>query len=96
MMMEGEGGNRLAAVKERGKLICASNSSLAGFGAVDEAGNTVGFDIDLCRAVAAAVLGNADAVEFRPTTAAERGPTMQSGEVDLMSRNNNGNAQLSV
>ena len=84
MVMEG---GRLAAVKERGTLICASNNSLAGFGFVDDAGNTVGFDIDLCRAVAAAVLGDANKVEFRPTTAAERGPTMQSGEVDLMSRN---------
>ena len=78
--------SRLDMVKERGKLICASNNSLAGFGFID-GGNTVGFDIDLCRAVAAAVLGNADAVEFRPTVAAERGPTMQSGEVDMMSRN---------
>ena len=84
MMMEG---GRLAAVKERGTLICASNNSLAGFGFVDDAGNTKGFDVDLCRAVAAAVLGDANKVEFRPTTAAERGPTMQSGEVDLMSRN---------
>ena len=80
-------GNRLQDVRDRGRLICASNNSLPGFGAVDAAGNTVGFDIDLCRAVAAAVLGNANAVEFRPTTAAERGPTMQSGEVDMMSRN---------
>ena len=80
-------GNRLAAVRERGNLICAANNSLAGFGFVDADGNTRGFDIDLCRAVAAAVLGDANAVEYRPTTAAERGPTMQSGEVDLMSRN---------
>ena len=78
---------RLARVMSRGQLICASNNSLAGFGYVDDTGNTVGFDIDLCRAVAAAVLGDADAVEYRPTTAAERGPTMQSGEVDMMSRN---------
>ncbi len=84
MMMEG---NRLEAVKQRGKVVCASNNSLAGFGFVDESGNTVGFDVDLCRAVAAAVLGNADAVEFRPTVAAERGPAMQSGDVDIMSRN---------
>ena len=80
-------GSRLAAVKERGRLICASNNALPGFGFLDESGNTTGFDIDLCRAVAAAVLGDANAVEFRPLTAAERGPTMQSGEVDLMSRN---------
>ena len=86
-MAEDSGASRLETVKARGNLICASNNSLAGFGAIDANGNTVGFDIDLCRAVAAAVLGNADSVEFRPTVAAERGPTMQSGEVDLMSRN---------
>ena len=80
-------GSRLDIVQSRGALICASNNSLAGFGYINDAGNTVGFDIDLCRAVAAAVLGDPDAVEFRPTTAAERGPTMQSGEVDMMSRN---------
>ena len=90
MVMPGETmteGGRLAAVKDRGKVVCASNNSLAGFGFVDDNGNTVGFDIDLCRAVAVAVLGNADSVEYRPTTAAERGPSMQSGEVDIMSRN---------
>ena len=90
MVMPGETmteGGRLAAVKDRGKVVCASNNSLAGFGFVDDSGNTVGFDIDLCRAVAVAVLGNADSVEYRPTTAAERGPSMQSGEVDIMSRN---------
>ncbi len=83
-MMEG---GRLAAVQARGNLICAANNSLAGFGFIDDAGNAQGFDIDLCRAVAAAVLGDANQVQYRPTTAAERGPTMQSGEVDLMSRN---------
>ena len=83
-MMEG---GRLDAVRERGKVICANNDQLPGFGSLDAGGNAVGFDVDLCRAVAAAVLGDANAVEFRPTVAAERGPTMQSGEVDLMSRN---------
>ena len=78
---------RLDKVRERGYLICASNNALPGFGALDSNGNNVGFDIDLCRAVAVAVLGDPDAVEFRQTTAAERGPTMQSGEVDIMSRN---------
>ncbi len=76
---------RLGIVKGRGVLICASNNTVAGFGYVNDAGNTVGFDADLCRAVAAAVLGSPDAVEFRPVTAAERGPTIQSGEVDMMS-----------
>ncbi len=85
--MDNQGVSRLQTVRDRGMLICASNNSLAGFGFLDSGGNTVGFDIDLCRAVAAAVLGNPDAVEFRPTTAAERGPAIQSGEVDIMSRN---------
>lgn len=89
MMMEesGDGGSRVQAIRDSGQIVCASNRSLAGFGFLDESGNTVGFDIDLCRAVAVAVLGNADAVEYRATTAAERGPAMQSGEVDIMSRN---------
>ena len=82
-----QGTSRLATVQDRGTVICASNNGLAGFGFIDDNGNTRGFDIDLCRAVAAAVLGDANAVEFRPTTASERGPTMQSGEVDMMSRN---------
>ena len=79
--------HRLELVRERGVLNCASNNTLAGFGYLDDAGNTRGFDIDLCRAVAAAVLGDPDAVEFHATTAAERGPVMQSGEMDMMSRN---------
>ena len=87
MMQQEETQSRLDRVRARNQLVCASNNSLAGFGFIDDEGNTVGFDIDLCRAVAAAVLGNANAVEFRPTTASDRGPTMQSGEVDMMSRN---------
>ena len=85
--MDNQGVSRLQTVRDRGTLICSSNNSVAGFGFLDSGGNTVGFDIDLCRAVAAAVLGNPDAVEFRPTTAAERGPAIQSGEIDIMSRN---------
>jgi general L-amino acid transport system substrate-binding protein len=59
---------------------------LAGFGSLDGDKN-VGFDIDLCRAVAAAVLGDADAIEIVPLTAADRGPSLQTAEVDLLSRN---------
>ena len=82
-----QGESRLDLVRSRGKVVCANNTQLAGFGFLDASGNTVGFDIDLCRAVAAAVLGDANAVEYQPTTASERGPTMQSGQVDMMSRN---------
>lgn len=83
--MDHQGVSRLAMVRERGTLVCASNNNVAGFGFLDAGGNTVGFDVDLCRAVAAAVLGDANAVEFRTVEAAERGPAMQSGEIDVMS-----------
>lgn len=78
-------GNRREVVKERGSLVCAVSDSLAGFSSLDESGNLVGFDIDICRAVAVAVLGDADAVEFRPTAAFDQGPAIVSGEVDVMS-----------
>jgi len=79
-------GERLAVVKDRGKVICASRNDVPGYGSLDAAGNNIGFDIDLCRAVAAAVLGDPNAIEIRLITAAERGPTIQSGEVDLLVR----------
>ena len=79
-------GNRLQAIKDRGKLICASRNDVPGYGSLDASGNSVGFDIDLCRAVATAVLGDPTAIEIRFITAAERGPTIQSGEVDLLVR----------
>ena len=85
-MPAAEMASRLDTVRERGHLICASRNDVPGYGFVDEAGNNVGFDIDLCRAVAAAVLGDPDAFEIRLITAAERGPTIQSGEVDLLVR----------
>ena len=80
-------GDRLDLVEARGNLVCAGRTDLAGFGYLDGAGNNLGFDIDLCRAVAAAIFGDPDAVEVVPITAAERGPTIQAGEVDILSRN---------
>jgi general L-amino acid transport system substrate-binding protein len=82
----GQSGDRLQVVKDRGKLICASRNDVPGYGSLDASGNNVGFDIDLCRAVAAAVLGDSNAIEIRFITASERGPTIQSGEVDLLVR----------
>ena len=78
--------SRLDTVKERGSVICASRNDVPGYGSLDADGNNVGFDIDLCRAVAAAVLGDPNAIEIRLITAAERGPTVQSGEVDMLVR----------
>ena len=83
---EEETTSRLDTVKERGKLVCASRNDVPGYGYLDAGGNNVGFDIDLCRAVATAVLGDPNAIEIRLITAAERGPTIQSGEVDLLVR----------
>ena len=81
------GDGRLAAVQERGNLICGVNGSLAGFSFLDEDGNTVGFDADFCRAVAAAVLGDPEAVEYRALSTDQRGPALQTGEVDVLIRN---------
>ncbi len=77
---------RLDSVKEAGKVVCASRNDVPGYGYLDSAGNNVGFDIDLCRALAAAVLGDPNAFEIRLISAAERGPTVQSGEVDMLVR----------
>lgn len=76
-----------SAIIERGELNCGANNAVQGFGFVNEAGEFTGLDVDFCRAVAAAVLGDANAVNFRPVVASERGAVMQSGEVDLMVRN---------
>ncbi|MXZ02914.1 MAG: transporter substrate-binding domain-containing protein [Chloroflexi bacterium] len=76
--------NRLAVIKERGDVVCSTGNDTPGFHSLDASGQSVGFDVDLCRAVAAAVLGDADAVEFRFTDLVERGPALQSGEIDLM------------
>ena len=81
-----QAGNRLQTVRDRGHVICASRNDVPGYGSLDASGNNVGFDIDLCRALATAVLGNPNAIEIRLITAAERGPTIQSGEVDMLVR----------
>jgi len=80
-------GEILQRVLDRGTLVCGVHTELPGFGYLDEAGNNLGFDIDLCRAVAAAVLGDPTATEFVPITAADRGPVLQTAEVDLVPRN---------
>jgi general L-amino acid transport system substrate-binding protein len=80
-------GEMVNAIKERGKVVCGGRTDLAGFGELDADGRNVGFDIDFCRAIAAALLDDPEAVEFVPLSAAERGPALQTGEVDVLSRN---------
>ncbi len=81
-------GGRLALVQDRGTLICGVNGSLPGFSFLDAATSDVsGFDADFCRAVAAAVLGDPDLVDFRSLNADARGPALQTGEIDVLIRN---------
>ena len=82
-----QGGGVLAAVQSRDVLNCGGNNGLAGFGSIDAEGDFTGFDIDFCRAVAAAVLGDATKVDIKPLEAAERFPTLQSGAIDVLIRN---------
>lgn len=77
----------LETVKERGKVRCGVNSGVSGFGFLDPKGTFSGFDIDYCRVIAAAVLGDASAVEFKALTADQRFPALQSGEIDVLVRN---------
>ncbi|HRO24602.1 MAG TPA: transporter substrate-binding domain-containing protein, partial [Promineifilum sp.] len=81
-------GNTLEAVRTRGTLKCAGNQSVPGFGYINPDTNEFeGFDIDFCKVFAVAALGDATKVEVRPTTANERFPVLQTGEVDVLSRN---------
>ena len=80
-------GDTLKAVKDRGELICGVNTGLVGFAAPDANGNWAGFDIAVCKAVAAAVLGDASKVQYVPTTGQTRFTALSSGEVDMLARN---------
>ena len=77
----------LKQVQARGYLICGVNAGLPGFSAQDDAGNWSGLDVDFCRAVAAGIFGDSNKVEFIGLNAAQRFPTLASGEIDLLARN---------
>ncbi len=80
-------GPTLDAVKQRGALRCGVNTGLLGFSAPDSAGKWSGIDADFCRAVATAILGDPDKVQYVPTNAQTRFTALQSGEIDMLSRN---------
>ena len=80
-------GATLDAVKKKGFVQCGISDGLPGFSYADAKGNYKGIDVDVCRAVAAAVFGDASKVKFSPLTAKERFTALQSGEVDVLSRN---------
>jgi general L-amino acid transport system substrate-binding protein len=77
----------LADVQGRGTLNCGVTTGLAGFAAPDDQGKWTGLDVEMCQAVAAAVLGDATKVKYVPTNAKERFTALQSGEIDVLARN---------
>jgi general L-amino acid transport system substrate-binding protein len=77
----------LEAVKSRGSVNCGVSPGLPGFSNPDDKGNWTGLDVDFCRGLAAAIFGDPKKVTFKPLSAKERFTALQSGEVDLLSRN---------
>ena len=82
-----EAGETLDAIMERGELRCGVNTGLAGFSLPDAQGNWTGLDVDYCRALSAALFGDSEKVEYIPLNAQQRFTALQSGEVDILSRN---------
>jgi general L-amino acid transport system substrate-binding protein len=80
-------GKTIDAIKARGQLVCGVNTGLAGFSQADSQGNWTGLDVDLCRAIAAAILSDGTKVKWVPLTAQQRFTALQSGEIDILSRN---------
>jgi general L-amino acid transport system substrate-binding protein len=80
-------GKTLDAIKARDSVACGVNTGLAGFSAADSKGEWSGLDVDICKAVAAATLGDASKVKYVPLNAQQRFTALQSGEIDVLSRN---------
>jgi general L-amino acid transport system substrate-binding protein len=80
-------GKDLDAIKARGQVLCGVSTGLAGFSLADSKGEWAGLDVDVCKAVAAALLGDAKKVKFVPLSAQQRFTALQAGEVDILSRN---------
>ena len=80
-------GKELDAIKARGQLLCGVGTGTAGFMLADSQGKWVGLNVDICRAVAAAIFGDANKVKYVPLTSQQRFTALQSGEVDMLSNN---------
>jgi general L-amino acid transport system substrate-binding protein len=87
LAQETRAGKTLEAIKQKDQISCGVNTGLAGFGSADSQGKWTGLDVDICRAIASAVLGSADKVRFVPLSAPQRFTALQSGEIDILSRN---------
>lgn len=86
-MSQAQAGATVDNVKKKGFVQCGVSTGLPGFSTADEKGNWNGIDVDVCRAVAAAVFGDSERVKYSPLTAKERFTALQSGEIDMLSRN---------
>ncbi len=86
-MAPAHAGKTVDAIKARGQVVCGVNTGLAGFSQADSSGNWTGLDVDVCKAVAAATLGDATKVKYVPLNAQQRFTALQSGEIDILSRN---------
>lgn len=86
-------GPTIDAIKQRGTLVCGVHTGLTGFSAPDKAGKYAGHDVDFCKALAAAILGSEDKVKYVPLTAQQRFTALQSGEIDILSRNTTWNSK---
>ncbi len=82
-----EAGARLDALKARGQLVCGVNTGLAGFALADSTGRWTGIDVDLCRAIAASMFGDPEKVRYVPLNTQQRFTALQTGEIDILSRN---------
>ena len=82
-----QAGKTLDTIKQRGQLVCGVNPSLPGFSAADSQGNWTGLDVDICKAIAASILGDAKKIKWVPLNAPQRFTALQSGEIDILSRN---------
>ena len=80
-------GKTLDAIKAKGQVVCGVNTGLAGFAQADASGSWSGLDVDTCKAIAAAVLGDANKVKWVPLNATQRFAALQSGEIDILARN---------
>lgn len=84
---EAKAGTTVDAIKKRGAVICGVNGNRSGFSALDSKGQWVGMDVDTCKAIAAAVLGDKNKVQFVKTTTQTRFTALQTGEIDVLTRN---------
>src|SRR3954462_9076325 len=80
-------GKTLDAIKSRGQLACGVSSGVAGFSQADSAGKWSGLDVDVCRAIASSILGDGNKVKWVPLVSQQRFAALQSGEIDILSRN---------